>query len=145
MERKIRLQWIILSALAISLAFSVATLAYAQTSSQNQLRATIYAEITADPRSQSLTQAQIYALVNALSNKAQEQGVTSDQLTYRPQVPTEGASTFMPCNGLSCSISQAFGLDGSFPIIPIALFALAALFILIYGVMREIRHPHVKV
>jgi hypothetical protein len=119
--------------------------AYAQTTAEDQLRATIKTEIMADPRSQTMTPAQINSLVDALTIQAQEQGLTSSQLTYRPgtQNPT-GSSTLTPCSDISCSIGRAFGLDGSLPLIPIALFVVAALFILIYGIMREMGHPHTQ-
>jgi len=119
---------------------------HAQTQSQDQLRATIAAEIASDPRSQTMTQAQTYALVNALTIQAENQGLTSSQLTYRPGVaaPQSGATTFESCTDISCALGHAFGLDGSIPIIPIALFVIAALFILIYGIMREMGHPHTK-
>lgn len=116
---------------------------HAQTSSLDQLRATIKAEITADPRSQNMTPAQINALVDSLTTQAAKQGLTTSQLTYRPQVPGESASTLSYCSSFSCSLGQAFGLDGSIPFIPIALIVLAVLFIAIYSLMREFGHPHV--
>lgn len=128
-------------ALLFALAVLVPVAASAQTASQDQLRATIEQEITSDPRSQTMTQTQINGLVDALTTQAEKQGITASQLTYRPSV---SASTFTPCTDVSCSLSQAFGLDGSVPIIPIALFVAAALFILIYGIMREMGHPHAK-
>lgn len=123
---------------------SYASLAYAQTADENQLRSTIAAEIKADPRSKNMTQAQVYALVNALTQQAQQQNITNTQLTYRPQVPTGATAYFGACGNISCSLSSAFGLDGSLPIIPIALIVLAILFIAIYSVMRELGHPHAQ-
>ena len=123
---------------------SFAFVVHAQTTSTNQLRATITAEIMADPRSKDLSQAQIYSLVNALSAQAQKQNLTTSQLTYRPGITPGSALAFGACNDISCSLSDAFGLDGSLPIIPIALFVMAVLFILIYGIMREMGHPHAK-
>jgi hypothetical protein len=121
--------------------------AHAQTASINQLRATITAEVMADPRSKDMTQAQIYAVVNALTIQAENQGLTSSQLTYRPEAPAQPSTTtsLFSCTNISCAFATAFGLDGSVPIIPIALFVVAALFILIYGIMREMGHPHTKV
>ena len=133
-----------LFAIAAAIVLTGVSMAHAQTSSENQLRATILAQIEADPRSQTMTQAQIYSLVNALTLQAQEQNLTAAQLTYRPGSPTASGSTLTSCDDLSCSLGQAFGLDGSIPIIPIALFVLAALFILIYGIMREMGHPHAQ-
>jgi hypothetical protein len=134
--------------LACAVAFAFPIFAHAQSAAQNQLRATIYSQIMADPRSQTMSQAQIYSLVNALTLQAESQGLTAAAITYRPQVPGSGTptsgSTFGTCTDISCSLSYAFGLDGSIPIIPIALFVAAALFILIFGIMREMGHPHAQ-
>jgi hypothetical protein len=130
--------------LGILLGFLVPVAASAQTQSQDQLRATIKAEITADPRSQTMTQAQINALVDSLTTQAEKQGLTATQLTYKPGMPETSGTTLTSCSDISCSLAYAFGLDGSIPIIPIALFVIAALFILIYGIMREMGHPHTK-
>ena len=145
MKRRITIQDAVLAlALAALFMFSGATLAHAQNATQDQLRATIYAQITADPRSKTMTQAQIYALVNALADQAQKQNVTTDQLTSKPGEAPTPASTLTPCSDVTCSVTRAFGLDGSFPIIPLALFILATLFILLYSLMRELGHPHAQ-
>ncbi|MDR3570905.1 MAG: hypothetical protein P4L81_01760 [Candidatus Pacebacteria bacterium] len=118
--------------------------AHAQTASLDQLRATIKTEIMADPRSQTMSSAQINALVNALTTQAQKQGLTTAQLTYRPEVQSAPSTGVTQCSDLSCSLAQAFGLDGSLPIIPVALIVLAVLFIATYSVMREMGHPHAQ-
>jgi hypothetical protein len=137
-----------LIALSLAASLVIPVLAHAQAAPDSQLRSTIYAQIMADPRSQTMTQTQIYSMVNALTLQAEQQGLTPSQITYRPQAPGTGAqaygSTLTPCSDVSCSISRAFGLDGSIPLIPIALFVLAALFILIFGIMREMGHPHTQ-
>lgn len=119
--------------------------AYAQTATEDQLRSTIASEITADPRSQTMTQAQVYSMVNALALQAQSNNVTAQQLTYRPAAPGSQATTFTPCNDITCSLSHAFGLDGSLPLIPIALLVAAGLMILFYSLMRELGHPHAQI
>lgn len=129
--------------LLAALLFVAPALANAQTVAQDQLRATIQQEIMADPRSKTMTQAQINGLVDQLTIQAEKQGITPTQLTYRPTAPTP-SSTLTPCDNFSCSLSESFGLDDSFPLIPIALFVTAALFILIYGIMHEMGHPHAK-
>lgn len=135
----------ILCGMLLASALIFASHAYAQTTSQDQLRATIKAEITADPRSKTMTQAQIDGLVDALTTQAQKQGLTVEQLTYRPgETAIPSSAAFTNCTDISCSLGQAFGLDGSVPIIPIALLVVAGLFILIYGIMREMGHPHAK-
>jgi hypothetical protein len=138
----------VLIGLACAAAFVFPVFAHAQSTSENQLRATIYSQIMADPRAQTMSQAQIYSMVNALTLQAQAQGLTASAITYRPEVPgSEGptsGTTFGTCSDISCSLSSAFGLDGSIPVIPIALFVLAGLFILIFGIMREMGHPHAQ-
>ncbi|HTR18623.1 MAG TPA: hypothetical protein VMH91_01420 [Candidatus Paceibacterota bacterium] len=134
-------------ALAVAIVSASAAFAYAQTTTDAQLRATIQAEVTADPRSQTMSQAQIQALVDSLTAQAQAQGLTASQLTYR--APTQTPETSLPapssqCTTFSCSLARAFGLDGSVPIIPIALFVAAALFILLFSIMRELGHPHAQ-
>jgi len=124
-------------------------IAFAQTTSTSdaQLRSTIQAEVSADPRSQTMTQAQISALVDSLTSQAEAQGVTASALTYRPAsvTPQNSSSSATPeCTSFSCAFINAFGLDGSLPIIPIAFFAAAVLFILIFSVMREMGHPHAQ-
>jgi hypothetical protein len=137
-----------LIALSLAAALALPVFAHAQAAPDSQLRSTIYAQIMADPRTKTMTQAQIYSMVNALTLQAEQQGLTASQINYRPQVPGSNAgaygSTLTPCTDVSCSVSRAFGLDGSLPLIPIALFVLAALFILIFGIMREMGHPHTK-
>jgi hypothetical protein len=137
----------LVAAFAIAM-LALPLLAQAQTASQDQLRSTILSEITSDPRSQQMTQAQIYALVNALSVKAEQQGLTASALQYRPttgpSAPPNAGGAFQTCTDFSCSLSQAFGLDGSLPIIPIAFVVASGLFILIFGLMREMGHPHAQ-
>jgi hypothetical protein len=139
---------IMVTGLAFAMLSVFPILAYAQSTAENQLRATIYSQIMADPRAQAMSQAQIYSLVNALTLQAEAQGLTASAITYRPEVPGSEApasgATFGACSNISCSLSTAFGLDGSIPIIPIALFVVAGLFILIFGIMREMGHPHAQ-
>ena len=144
--RRMPIAHITLLAVAFSILFGV-QLTYAQTASEAQLRSTISAEVQADPRSQTMSQAQMNALVNSLTAQAEAQGITAAQLTYRPSIPgiqTEAPTTLSLCSGFSCSLGSAFGLDGSIPIIPIALFVAAALFIVIFSLMREMGHPHAQ-
>lgn len=130
-----------IGAVACGVLLLLPVIANAQTNEQNQLRATIYSKITADPRSQTMTQAQIYAMVNALAAQAQKQGVTDNDLT---QAFEAQPGTAISCSTFMCKMSHAFGLDGSIPLIPLAFLALGALFIAIYAVMRDMGHPHAQ-
>ena len=142
LRRSAGASWTILL-ITIALTLCSAVIAHAQTADHNQLRSTIYAQVMSDPRSKDLSQAQVYALVNALAQQAQAQNVTSSQITYRPQAP-EAQSTLTACNDVMCSFSRAFGLDGTFLLIPLTLLILAIMFIFLYSHMREMGHPHAQ-
>jgi hypothetical protein len=131
-----------------ALLFITPFITHAQTSSQDQLRATIQAAITADPRSASMTQAQISAMVDALTVQANKQNVTASDIVWRPQAL--GPEVLIPvapaCWGFPtffCTLDDAFGFSGTDQTIPLSLFAASAAFILVLGLMREHRHPTV--
>lgn len=127
--------------------------AAAQSTAQDSLRATIRSAITADPRSSGMSQAQIDALVNALSNQAAKQGITPQQITWRPYntdtlTPAPaGAAPEAQCPGFPnvfCEMTSAFGFLSPDVYIPIALFAAAAAFVTVVALMRHHRHPHAE-
>ena len=136
-------------AISIAIVALIPLAASAQTAAQDSLRATIKAEITADPHTSTMTEAQINAMVDALAVQAQKQGVTANQLTNRPWTYSAPAATpsisQSTCTaGFLCAFENAYGLLGGPLMIPIALFVICALFILIYGLMREMGHPHTQ-
>ena len=147
MQRRLILQTTLpLLAIATAIIFIGVRSANAQTTdSSSTLRATIETEILSDPRAQTMSQAQVNSMVGALTAQAQQQGVTAQQLTYAPALAVAEPSSITPsCSGFFCALGNAFGLNGSLPLIPIALFILAALFIFIFSIMREMGHPHAK-
>jgi hypothetical protein len=142
--------------LAILMALSVVlpSPSHAQTQSTDSaaLQATIRAEILKDPRSSSLTSAQIDALVAALSSQAQKQGVTAQAIAYRPGAfvpPTNSNSAFGyepgTCTDISsplCALGQALGFDNPDKEVPIGLWITSVLLIAVIWLMR--RNPHLN-
>lgn len=116
-------------------------------SSDADLRATIRAEIMKDPRSASMTEAEITAMVNALTKGAEEQGVESRQFSATESSAAAQPESAPACGGMPaflCTINQSFGFDGSNPVLPIALFATSGLLaFLLYELKHHIRlHGH---
>lgn len=137
--------------LALLALFSfVPLVSHAQTATQDSLRASIRAAITADPRTSGMTQAQIDSLVNALALQASRQGVSSDQITWRPYAagsvsasPSSGASCWgFP--GYFCALDSALGFSGGDYWLPLLIFAAAAAFFVIVALMRHHGHPHAQ-
>ncbi|OGG53945.1 hypothetical protein A3C20_03575 [Candidatus Kaiserbacteria bacterium RIFCSPHIGHO2_02_FULL_55_25] len=105
-------------------------LAHAQSTDLNE---TIRAALYADPRTSAMSQAQVDAMVAALSQRVQQKGITPADITWRP-VPPSGFASVQTCNGFPvylCAINDAFGFEGPDYFIPIWLAAAALLFLLI--------------
>ncbi|MDO8576067.1 MAG: hypothetical protein Q7R90_02000 [bacterium] len=126
-------------------------LAHAQNTSAD-LRATIRAELLSDPRTSSLSDAQIDALVSLLADEAEKQGVTSQDIQWRPQsserfVATESAAPQAPecAGGFLCTMTEAFGFVGADTTIPFTLGAasMGLVWILAEMIHRR-RHPYVS-
>ena len=121
-----------------------APLAQAQAQSNDELKTTIRAALLADPRSASLSEAEMEAMVSALAEKAQMQGVTSSDIAWRPQSSESsdrGWWNMSACgnpSGFLCALSTAFGFAGPDPIIAIALGVLAAILLFVVGSLIEI-------
>ena len=138
----------ILLALLVSVPFFVS----AQNASSD-LRATIRAELLSDPRTSSLSEAQIDALVGLLADEAEKQGITSQDIQWRPEsserfVATESAAPqeAAECGGgFLCTMSEAFGFVGADTTIPFTLGAASmALVWLLAEMMHRRRHPYVS-
>jgi hypothetical protein len=83
----------------VTLLLPIAT--YAQSA---DMRASIRAELLKDPQTAQLSEADLNALVDALAQKAQSDGVTSADLSWQPQ-STERVTPIAAgelCSGLSC-------------------------------------------
>lgn len=126
-------------------------LAHAQNAS-SELRSTIRAELLSDPRTSSLSQAQIDALVELLAGEAEKQGITSEDIQWRPQsserfVATESAAPQASecAGGFLCTMTEAFGFIGADTTIPFTLGAasMGLVWILAEMIHRR-RHPYIR-
>lgn len=133
---------------ALAIAFLIPMAVYAQGASSD-LRATIRAELLSDPRTSSLSQAQIDTLVDLLADEATKQGITSQDIQWRPQsterfVAIESAAPdAVECaGGFLCIMSEAFGFVGADTTIPFTLGAasMGLVWILAEMIHRR-RHP----
>jgi hypothetical protein len=121
---------VIAGLLALVIVLSVPFLAYAQ-SSNAELRAGIRAEIVKDPRTSSMSEAEIDAMVEALTAGAEAEGIESGSFSAQPSSfaptaePEASACGSMPA--FLCRINQTLGFDGSNALIPIALLAISGL------------------
>ena len=145
---RVLLPLFILLPLLVSVPFFVS----AQNASSD-LRATIRAELLSDPRTSSLSEAQIDALVGLLADEAEKQGITSQDIQWRPEsterfVATESAAPqdAAECGGgFLCTMSEAFGFVGADTTIPFTLGAASmALVWLLAEMMHRRRHPYVS-
>ncbi len=126
--------------------------AYGQESSAD-LRATIRAELLSDPRTSSLSEIQIETLVDLLAQEAEKQGITSQDIQWRPQnneqfVETgSAASEGVGCaGGFLCIMTEAFGFIGYDVTIPffLGMSSMGLIWILAEMIHRH-RHPAIKV
>ena len=139
MKLSVRSTWAV-ALLVLALALPVVM--HAQT--QDDLRATVRAAILTDPRTAELSETDIEVMVAALTEEAAAQGITSEDLTWRPQ--EEGAPD-AACGAMPsffCTLNQAFGFDGSDLAIPIGLVVSSALLLFLIGSLllhQHGRHP----
>lgn len=121
------------------IALALPLLALAQSSAE--LSATIRAELLKDPRTAGMSEAQVDAMVSALAEEAQAQGITPYDITWRPSETAEGSAGpatecgYMP--QLLCNMNKVFGFAGGNPTIPIILGICSALLIFILAEMIE--------
>jgi hypothetical protein len=121
------------SILAIVVALCLPLLVHAQSAAQSDLSATIRAELLSDPRTQSLTSTQLDAMVNLLTQKAAEQGLTAKDIMWHPANSfgtstvddmTASAQQSSDCvSGFTCVFDEAFGFVGPDNTIPFVLGA----------------------
>jgi hypothetical protein len=110
-------------------------------SDSSALRETIRQAISSDPRAAGLSETEISLLTEALLQQAQDQGVTAQDLLYRPGTTfgvsdTRGAD--MP--GLLSTMTEALGFGDGDNTIPVVLWGSGMVLLFILGTMIEIRH-----
>jgi hypothetical protein len=105
------------------------------------LNATVRAALASDPRTAGMSPAQIDAMAQILSGEASRQGITPQDITWRP-IPTQGGAALLPSCGAFptyfCTINHSFGFDGSDPTIPIWLEACSLMLIFLFAEMRAV-------
>ena len=114
-----------------------------------ELRATIRGMILSDPRASSLSQEQIDTVVSILAQEAQAQGMTSQDIQWRPQSSEQftanggAVATPIECRGgFLCTMAEAFGFIGVDATIPFTLGAASmALVWLLAEMIHRRRHP----
>ena len=118
--------------------------AAASGASSDELHATIRAAITSDPRSALMTEDEIEMMVALLANEAERQGVTSSDITWRPDESSDNAATRGVCGmpDWMCRLTGSFGFDGSDFVIPIGLGVSAAFLLFVLGMMLHHRGHH---
>ena len=124
------------------LALIVPVMSFAQT--PVDLQSSIRAAIAADPRTQGMSQAQIDAMVGALSQHAQNQGLMPNDITWRPISNTPAAQQMVISCGafptIFCTLSYSLGFIGNDSTIPIWLFVASLLMITIIMLIRRQHH-----
>lgn len=136
-----------IAALMIIVCAAFPLFAHAQVQPQEDLHAAIMSELLRDPRTANIPPAQLFALVNALAQKAQEQNIAASDIRWHAQtfsgmnadqaVPID----FGDCAGgfsSLCTFTSAFGFVGNDPTIPLYLLVTSGLLILL--IVRMIRH-----
>ncbi len=112
---------------------------------EDELHATIRAAIMSDPRSSSMSEAEVNALVDELAAGAEKEGVTANDISWRPQSPDSfNAANYgtSPC-GFFCKVNEAFGITGSAPLIAVTLGIVAAILLFVIGMLLHHRGHHV--
>lgn len=101
---------ILIVGIAVTASLMMPLFIHAQATPQSALDATIRAAIMQDPRSASLSAAQISAMVAALSAQAQTQGLTAQDIAYRPGTPgivIPGTVANIPVATDPCALSSS--------------------------------------
>lgn len=109
-----------------------------------QLRDTIRGAILMDPRSHSMTPEELESLVAALTREAEADGLTSDDVLWRPTGEAVGSAQVPPCDNFLCQLNRAFGFDGSDYTIPIWLAACSLALIFIFAAHRKMARLHAR-
>ena len=137
-------------AVAVVIAFLLIVPIVQADTATDQLKATIRSVISSDPRASSMSASQLDALVSTLTQEATRRGVTSRDITWRPQPLTtfgNKSEAFQPtnlwCGGIPsylCSVDMAFGFAGPDSTIPLFLLAASMGLVWVIGSIMHGRH-----
>ncbi|MFA7309662.1 MAG: hypothetical protein WC050_02045 [Candidatus Paceibacterota bacterium] len=114
---------------------------------ESDLNSTIRASLASDPRTSGMSETQIDAMVVLLSQKAQQQGMTSSDITWRPQADGPRPTAQEACGNFPsflCVINTSFGFDDTDYTIPIILGLTSLLLIFFIALFLERHHAHMR-
>lgn len=121
-----------------SVAFTIALMSPVLSFAQTDLQATIRAEILRDPRTSSMSQAQVEAMVATLSQNAQAQGLTPQDITWKPTGDVPVSTNFCaPYPAYLCLMSEAFGFIGGDYLLPLWLAVISLLFLIVNALHKH--------
>ena len=133
-----------ISTILLAVLFVLPIFAHAQAGTNADLSAQIRAALASDPRTSSMNPAQIDAMVQALTQKAAQSGLTAQDIAWRPVTDQPaGAAALSECAGAPsflCNLSEAWGFTGPDAIIAVWLGISALLLIFLLGAFLEYRH-----
>lgn len=136
------------AAVVVLTAIVLPFLTHAQIATSSELQATVRAELLSDPRTSSLSSAQLDAMVSLLTEQAQAQGITAHDIMWRPQTFSNSGATVAAqqesCAGnFTCVMDEAFGFIGPDTLIPFSLgLASMGLIWIIAEMIHRRKYPH---
>ena len=129
-------------ALLLAWALLVPSFALAHDAGDPELYATIEAAIRSDPRAAQMSEDEVHMMVDALSEEAEAQGVTSAEILWRPQESPEYAARCGSLPDFFCALNEALGFNGSDLKIPIGLGISSALLLFLIGMILHYHGHH---
>ena len=140
-----QVQVFLLVALCFACFVLVPALSFAQ---ESDLAATIRAALLSDSETANLSQAELDAMVAALAAEAEAEGVTSEDIAWRPMEVTPAPEYVDTCGnlpGFLCALNESLGFAGGNALIPLWLFISSLALLLLLKAMAGIsRKTHMS-
>jgi len=117
---------------------------------ESDLSATIRAALLSDPETANLSEAELDAMVAALATEAEEQGVTGEDIAWRPSemapagMAAEQADTCGNVPGFLCALNESLGFAGGNTLIPLWLFISSSALLLLLKAMGKGGRPQTR-
>jgi len=114
----------------------------------DDLTATVRGAILSDPRSETMSQTEVDAMVNALVEEARVKGVTAEDIVWWPEeegLPGSAIEETDTCGRLPvflCALNEAFGFSSDDLTMPLALFASSMVLLLVLSLMIKTHRSH---